>query len=544
MAQEPTDQELVIRLKSGDVTALSALDQRYRVRIIRLIAELAKSYEEAEDIYQEAIFKAATHIASFDHRRSFYNWLHRIAKNQCIDEYRRRGQTEMVEGDEILLKLTTTDRSPLDGVIDSELQEKIQKAIDLLPERQQSVAKLRLLEGLNYKEIARRIGGSVHAVKSLFSVARKTLKTQLQFYLGCFAFLRPRTKGMETSTSTTMGVSGFLSLTVHLIVSVALFYGATDGIDTKERGKSKETSITFITGSADSRVSLRRIERHRSKKVVWEPRTFEHHHSTKLSQKREIDWTTKKSSPLQSLIISDGYATPLSFSPDETGLEFHESVSLTGQPISSERAFVPAIGKRSYQRSDNVTANLSNLHVNQVGSMADLPDGFRRFSSVAQKDFSPTQAKPSAIGNALRRLRAFRQAQNLEAYSLTQLRRIARRLGQYPLLISQCRKQHLRALLANGWVPIVILRSPVGGKHLWTITDWDADTEKITLINPLEKREMQLDETAFMQGWRMSNAPATCLLLSTQPLPKPFPVPPIRQNQSMTFVDNGPRVWY
>ncbi|MFB3040874.1 MAG: RNA polymerase sigma factor [Candidatus Poribacteria bacterium] len=366
MAQEPTDQELVIRLKSGDVTALSALDQRYRVRIIRLIAELAKSYEEAEDIYQEAIFKAATHIASFDHRRSFYNWLHRIAKNQCIDEYRRRGQTEMVEGDEILLKLTTTDRSPLDGVIDSELQEKIQKAIDVLPERQQSVAKLRLLEGLNYKEIARRIGGSVHAVKSLFSVARKTLKTQLQFYLGCFAYLRTGTKGMETSTSTTMGVSGFLSLTVHLIVSVALFYGATDGIDTKERGKSKETSITFITGSADSRVSLRRIERHRRKKVVWEPRTFEQPPSTKLSQKREIDWTTRKSLPLQSLIISDGHETSLSFPPDETGLEFHESDHL----ISSERAFVPAIGKRSYRRVDKVTANLFDLHVNQVGSMA------------------------------------------------------------------------------------------------------------------------------------------------------------------------------
>ncbi len=68
MSQEPTDQELVIRLKAGDLTALAALDRRYRVRIIRLIAPLAKSYEEAEDIYQEAIFKAASHIECFDHR--------------------------------------------------------------------------------------------------------------------------------------------------------------------------------------------------------------------------------------------------------------------------------------------------------------------------------------------------------------------------------------------------------------------------------------------------------------------------------------------
>ena len=41
MLHEPTDQELVIRLKSGDLTALAALDRRYRVRMVRLIAQLA-----------------------------------------------------------------------------------------------------------------------------------------------------------------------------------------------------------------------------------------------------------------------------------------------------------------------------------------------------------------------------------------------------------------------------------------------------------------------------------------------------------------------
>ena len=87
MSYEPTDQELVIRLKNGDLRALAALDQRHRARTVRLIAQLAKSHEEAEDIYQEAILKVVSHIDSFDHRRSFHNWLHRIAKNQCIDNY-------------------------------------------------------------------------------------------------------------------------------------------------------------------------------------------------------------------------------------------------------------------------------------------------------------------------------------------------------------------------------------------------------------------------------------------------------------------------
>ena len=182
MLHEPTDQELVIRLKSGDLTALAALDRRYRVRMVRLIAQLAKSYEEAEDIYQEAIFKVVSHIDSFDHHRSFHNWLHRVAKNQCIDNYRRRKQVEVAGDDEILLKVAGGDRDPLDETTDRELQEEIQKAIDALPKRQRSVARLRLLEGLGYREIAERLGGSVQTVKSLFSVARKTLQVKYNLF--------------------------------------------------------------------------------------------------------------------------------------------------------------------------------------------------------------------------------------------------------------------------------------------------------------------------------------------------------------------------
>ena len=239
MLYKPTDQELVIRLKSGDLTALDALDQRHRVRTVRLIAQLAKSYEEAEDIYQEAILKVVSHIHSFDHRRSFHNWLHRVAKNQCIDNYRRRKQVEVTGDDEILLRVAGDSRDPLDEATDRELQGEIQKAIDALPKRQRSVAKLRLLEGLGYKEIARQIGGSVQTVKSLFSVARKDLQVKIQFYINGFAFScrswRWRVDGSRVSTSTVTSASGTISLVVHLIIVAALIYVRFDGWDWRKR---------------------------------------------------------------------------------------------------------------------------------------------------------------------------------------------------------------------------------------------------------------------------------------------------------------------
>ena len=129
MLYEPTDQELVIRLKSGDLTALAAPDQRHRVRTVRLIAQLAKSYEEAEDIYQEAILKVVSHIDTFDHRRSFHSWLHRVAKNHCIDNYRRRKRVEVTGDDEILLRVAGDSRDPLDEPTDRELQGEFKKQL-------------------------------------------------------------------------------------------------------------------------------------------------------------------------------------------------------------------------------------------------------------------------------------------------------------------------------------------------------------------------------------------------------------------------------
>ena len=119
----------------------------------------------------------------------------------------------MTGDDEILLRVAGDSRDPLDEVTDRELQGEIQKAIDALPKRQRSVAKLRLLEGLGYKEITKQIGGSVQTVKSLFSVARKTLRVKTILYKWLRSFVSKLACGRIES----LYIHGYISLRNHLI---------------------------------------------------------------------------------------------------------------------------------------------------------------------------------------------------------------------------------------------------------------------------------------------------------------------------------------
>ncbi|MCZ6678988.1 MAG: sigma-70 family RNA polymerase sigma factor [Candidatus Poribacteria bacterium] len=548
VTHKPTDQELVIRLKAGDLTALAVLDRRYRVRLIRQIVPLARSYEEAEDMYQEAILKAVSHIESFDPRRSFCNWLHRIAQNQCIDEYRRNRGMPTVADDELLLKLAGNDRDALDQVTNRELEEQIQHAIDGLPKRQRAVAKLRLLEGLEYKEIARRIGGNVQAVKSLFSVARKALKTQLQFYLGCLLFpfriLRWGEADAGASATATLPVSGFFSLTVHLILVAALCYFPITRVDTLTPVPA--SPVHFIAAnSTDRRLPLQQHRSRPPRKLVTPNRKGLGMRSDSRAQNLTVQPSVQRHSLPQLLAATHELRS------------FWEDFRLP-PPASPSIEAAPKIPKpfRSSMPSQDVTEFLSTPRA--AGHDPPVPNRVRshtvyrrptgpphRTSSLdrarsgdefaTSSQATSAQANLSTISYAFRRLRAIRGVQQWDAYSLAQLRRIARGPGQYPLLISHCRKSQLRTLLKDGWTPIVLLRSPVGGKHLWVLTDWDADAAQITLTNPLEQCGIRLSEADFMKRWLTGNAPSSCLLLSRLPFPEPFP---------QLLAENRPRVWY
>src|ERR1700756_4029856 len=95
---------LVTATRAGDDRAFEALYARYRERIFAFILSKVRDHGRAEDIAQDVFMSALRQLRASDQELAFKPWLYTIARNACIDEFRRGARaTEIpVESDDAL----------------------------------------------------------------------------------------------------------------------------------------------------------------------------------------------------------------------------------------------------------------------------------------------------------------------------------------------------------------------------------------------------------------------------------------------------------
>ncbi|MGQ0504337.1 MAG: RNA polymerase sigma factor, partial [Myxococcaceae bacterium] len=155
------DLTLVKRVRGGDQRAFKLLVERYQRKVYAVALGMLKDKEEAMDVSQEAFVKVYKYLDHFKGDSSFYTWLYRITSNICIDVIRKKGAgREHVEFDESVAldaseaqigalgsKLGT---NPQKSALRKELAEKIQAALQEVPEKHRAILLLREVEGLSY----------------------------------------------------------------------------------------------------------------------------------------------------------------------------------------------------------------------------------------------------------------------------------------------------------------------------------------------------------------------------------------------------------
>lgn len=99
---EVTDGELIERVAERDREAFEELYRRYRRRIAGFAYGMVRDHARAEDIAQEAFMSALRRMRETDRPIAFRPWIHEIARNACIDQFRRarRGEEVPFESDE------------------------------------------------------------------------------------------------------------------------------------------------------------------------------------------------------------------------------------------------------------------------------------------------------------------------------------------------------------------------------------------------------------------------------------------------------------
>ncbi|MCB9751679.1 MAG: sigma-70 family RNA polymerase sigma factor [Myxococcales bacterium] len=174
---------LIERGRAGERDALNALLRRYDRRILRVCERVARTTDEAQDLFQETMMAIVRNLAGFRGDASFMTWVFTIARSFAHRERRRERSRERAGAG---LRDAMTTQAPalatpnLEHTIDQQrLSTQFQRAIAELAPLDRDVLVARDIEGLTAPEAAQQTGLTVSAVKSRLHRARRQVRAAL-----------------------------------------------------------------------------------------------------------------------------------------------------------------------------------------------------------------------------------------------------------------------------------------------------------------------------------------------------------------------------
>jgi RNA polymerase sigma-70 factor, ECF subfamily len=172
-AQSLPDAELIRGfLEAGDKECFAELFMRHRKNIYFSCRRFFSEQRAAEDATQETFLRAYRNMRSFQ-GGDFSSWLTRIARNICIDEY-RKARPEVPVGDADLAEMSVHE--PLDAQL---MAARILTEIQSLSPEQRQCLEMKI-EGYSYEETSARTGFPVEAVKSYIQNGRRMLWRKME----------------------------------------------------------------------------------------------------------------------------------------------------------------------------------------------------------------------------------------------------------------------------------------------------------------------------------------------------------------------------
>ena len=193
-ASEPSDEVLLDRYRNEeDLDAFRRLLERYRRPIFTFVLRSSRDPAIAEEIHQEVFLRLVQRCDAFRGQSKFSTWLFTIARNLCIDHSRKSAlrqhrsldaPTRRVDGEGSALvdQVATEAAGPGRASVGRELRERINGAVDALPDEQRTVFLLRQVHHLPFKEVAAVCGVPENTVKSRMRYALERLQEALSDY--------------------------------------------------------------------------------------------------------------------------------------------------------------------------------------------------------------------------------------------------------------------------------------------------------------------------------------------------------------------------
>lgn len=187
--ESPTDEDLVLAVRGGDLDSLGILVARWEQPLFRFVMRLVGRDDEARDVCQETFLRVLDRARHYRPGAKFSTWMYQIALNLCRDRARRHRRW-----DRILVRSRPMDEDPVfeptavaptdeqpEAVLEAEeRREAVRRALDTLPAEQREVVVLKEYEGLKFREIAEVLGLPESTIKSRMYFALESMRGALE----------------------------------------------------------------------------------------------------------------------------------------------------------------------------------------------------------------------------------------------------------------------------------------------------------------------------------------------------------------------------
>ena len=185
-AQMLSDRELLNLYLQGNKSAISTLIDRHNRRVRDYLRMMVGDADVADDIAQETFIKAVRVIDEGRYTDSgrFLSWVMRIAHNKALDYFRAQKSNNSVSessaGYNVLGTMRYADNSVEDSMISEQISADVRALVELLPDEQREVVKMRYYSDLSFKEIAEQTGVSINTALGRMRYALINLRKMIQ----------------------------------------------------------------------------------------------------------------------------------------------------------------------------------------------------------------------------------------------------------------------------------------------------------------------------------------------------------------------------
>lgn len=178
MQEEKLFIEALINPKTQN-SAFKQLVQQFQKPLYYHIRNIVLNHDDADDVLQNTFIKVFSNIKNFKGESKLYSWIYRIATNESLTFIEQRAKKQGISNEEVQQKAIMNLESDVyfEG---NEIQLKLQKAITILPEKQQLVFKMKYFEEMKYEKMSEILDISVGGLKANYHHAVKKIQDYLK----------------------------------------------------------------------------------------------------------------------------------------------------------------------------------------------------------------------------------------------------------------------------------------------------------------------------------------------------------------------------